>query len=322
MTEPCSPAPLDSPSDFPPEAPVRELSSVGVVGAGSRGTELARLAASGGYRVFFTDSDPQALNRGVVALRQHLDRAVNGSRMVRAVRDAILDRLEPVQDLEALREVDLILEALPEVREAKIRLFSELDALCSAPTLLATTTSSLPVAELALASGRPDRFLGVHFPEPSTHVKMVEVVRTEHTAEATFRACWKALERMQKRPVLVRDVPGLLFNRLLMPCLNEVAWNLFEQELDLEAMDRALSEGGLLHEGPFALMDRIGLDVVLETCRALFNRTSDPRFRPSPLLVRMVEAGFLGRKSRRGFYDYGDEEPVPASLADMQAQKP
>jgi 3-hydroxybutyryl-CoA dehydrogenase len=318
MTEQSSPEPVDITPDLPAEVPMREIFSLGVVGSGTRGTELARLAASGGYRVFFTDSDPQALNRGVVAMRQRLDRAVNNSRMVRAVRDAILDRLEPVQDLEPLREVDLILEALPEVREAKIRLFSELDELCSEPTILATTTSSLPVGELARASGRPDRFLGLHFPKPSTHVKMVEVVRTEYTSEATFQACWKAVERLQKRPVLVRDVPGLLFNRLLMPCLNEAAWNLHERDLDLGEMDRAWSEGGLVHEGPFALMDRIGLDVVLETCQALFDRTSDPRFRPSPLLVRLVEAGFLGRKSRRGFYDYGGEEPTPISLGDLQ----
>jgi len=322
MTEPCSPADLENSSDIQPDGPVRELSSVGVVGAGARGIELARLAASGGYQVFFTDSDPQALNRGVVTLRQHLDRAVNGGRMVRPVRDAILDRLEPVLELEALREVDLVLEALPEVKKAKTRLFSELDALCSSQTLFATTTSTLPVSELALASGRADRFLGFHFPEPSSHVKMVEVVRTEQTAEATLQACWKALERMQKWPVLVREVPGLLFNRLLMPCLNEAAWILFEQDLDLERLDRALAEGGLVHEGPFALMDRIGLDVVLETCQSLFNRTSDPRFRPCPLLGRMVEAGFLGRRSQRGFYDYGGEEPVPAPMAALREENP
>ncbi len=308
------------PVEVPAQAVPREFTSLGVVGAGALGTRIARLAATGGYRVFLTDADPVDLNRGVVALRQHLDRAVNGARMARPVRDAILDRLEPVSELGALREVDLVLETLPDTREAKVQLFSELDGLCLPSTLFATTTSILPVAELALASGRADRFLGVHFPEPSAHLKMVEVVRTAETEEAALRACWKALERMQRVPVLVRDVPGLFFNRLLMPGLNEAAWILFEGDLDLQGLDRALAEGGLVHEGPFALMDRIGLDVVLRTCEALFERTADARFRPCPLLARMVQEGLLGRKSQRGFYDYQAEEPVPTPLSSLREE--
>ncbi len=294
---------------------VQDMRAVAVLGAGPVGSGVAQVAATAGYQVFFTDLDQRTLDRGVSSLRQRLDRAVNNGRMVRPVRDAIIDRLEPVRDLDEVCVVDLVLECISEDQKLKSDLFRNLNSLCPAHTILATGTSTLSVTELALASGRPDRFLGIHFPNPPEQMKLVELVRTPLTSPGTLQACRRALDRMQRSPVEVRDAPGFLVNRLVMPYLNEAVWALFEGVGEVLDLDRALVLGGSLPEGPFAHLDRLGLDVVLGLCEALYRRSHDPRFRPCPLLRRMVQAGHLGRKSAKGFYDYGGEEPQPVDVS-------
>jgi len=298
-----------------PPATIPEVKTVAVVGAGAAGSAVAQVACTAGYQVFFTDLDAQALNRGVSSLRQRVDRAVNNGRMVRPVRDAIIDRLEPVGDLEQACDVDLVLEFISEDFESKRDLFLRLDSLCPERTILATGTSTLSVTELGLACGRPDRFLGIHFPSPSEQVKLVELVRTPLTSDSTLQTSRRALDRMQRRTVEVRDAPGFLVNRLVLPYLNRAVWTLFEGVGEVPDLDEALVQGGGLPEGPFACLDRLGLDAVLGMCEALFRRTSDPCFRPCPLLRQMVEEGHLGLTSGRGFYDYSGEEPRPVDVS-------
>lgn len=320
---PQEPTPSEQVSPMAEEAaPVEArpaLKSIGVVGAGTMGAGIAQVAATAGYQVFLTDADRRGLDRGVVAIRQSLDKFVNKGRMMRPVRDGILDRLEPVADLEALQGCDLVIEAVTEVMAVKQELFRRLDGLCKPEALLATNTSSLPVTEMAMATNRPDRFLGLHFFNPPVLMKLVEVVRTPLTSEATFQTCWDAVERMQKTPVLTRDTPGFLFNRLIIPYLNEAAWALYEGAGTIEDLDKAMLLGGNMPIGPLALLDLIGLDVVQHACEALHAQFQDPKFRLCPLIRQMVRAGFLGRKSGRGFFDYGGEEPRPVDLSAFRA---
>lgn len=297
----------------------RSLRSVAVLGAGTMGAGIAQVAATAGYQVFLMDADPRSLDRGVVSIRQSLDRFVNKGKMMRPVRDAILDRLEPVRQIEAVREVDLVIEAVTEQLEVKVELFRTLDALCPEQAVFATNTSSLPVTEMAMATARPDRFLGLHFFNPPVLMKLVEVVRTPLTSDATFQLCWDAVERMQKQPVLTRDTPGFLFNRLIIPYLNEAVWALYEGAGTTKDLDRVMLLGGNMPLGPLALLDLIGLDVTLHACEALHHQFEDPKFRPCPLLRQMARAGYLGRKSGRGFYDYSGEEPTPVDLSPFRA---
>lgn len=316
---PVAPEPGEVPAPEPERAPA--LKAVAVLGAGAMGSGIAQVAATAGYQVFLTDSDPRSLDRGVQSIRQSLDRFVNKGKMMRPVRDAILDRLEPVRDLKALKDVDLVVEAVPEVLELKLEVFRELDLLCPSSTIFATNTSSLPVTRMALATGRPDRFLGLHFFNPPVLMKLVEVVRTPLTSEATFRTCWEAVERMQRQPVLTRDTPGFLFNRLILPYLNEAVWAIYEGAGSIVDLDRAMVLGGNMPLGPLALLDLVGLDVAMHACESMLEQFQDPKFRPCPLLRQMVRAGFLGRKSGRGFYDYrgGTEEPRPIDLSPFRA---
>ncbi len=315
MSQSSESAEMEAAVETPGVASDPEVRTLAVVGAGALGSLVAQVASTAGYQVFFTDLDARALDRGVSSLRQRVDRAVNNGRMVRPVRDAIIDRLEPVRDLEEAVGVDLVLECISEEFELKSELFRKLDSLCPARTILATGTSTLSVTELALASGRPDRFLGIHFQSPSEQMKLVELVRTPLTSDPTLQACRKSLDRMQRMIVEVRDCPGFLVNRLVLPYLNDAVWTLFEGVGEVSDLDRGLVAGAGLAEGPLAHLDRLGLDVVLGMCEALFTRTHDPRFRPCPLLAQMVQEGHLGLKSARGFYDYSGDEPQPVDVS-------
>lgn len=295
------------------------LKSLAVIGAGTMGAGIAQVAATAGYQVFLNDADRRFLDRGVVNIRQSLDKFVNKGKMMRPVRDGILDRLEPVTDLDALKDCDLVIEAVTEVLSVKQELFRKLDALMKPSAILATNTSSLSVTEMAMVTGRPDRFLGLHFFNPPALMKLVEVVRTPLTSDATFQTCWDAIERMQKTPVFTRDTPGFIFNRLIIPYLNEATWAVYEGVGSIEDIDRAMLLGGNMPIGPLSLLDLIGLDVQLHACEAMHAQFQDPKFRACPLNRQMVRAGYLGRKTGKGFYDYSGEEPKAVDLSPFRA---
>ncbi|MEW6282535.1 MAG: 3-hydroxyacyl-CoA dehydrogenase NAD-binding domain-containing protein, partial [Candidatus Eremiobacterota bacterium] len=207
------------------------------------------------------------------------------------------------------------IEAITEKIEAKLELFARLDSQCPAHTILATNTSSLSVTEMARSTRRPDRVVGMHFFNPPPLMKLVEVVRTPLTSQETFDAAWEVALRLGKSPVEARDTPGFLFNRLIIPYLNEATWAVYEGAGSVEDIDNAMRLGGNMPIGPLALLDLIGIDVQLLACQGLRNELGNPKFEPCPLTRAMVRAGWLGKKSGKGFYDYSTDPPKGVDLS-------
>lgn len=296
-----------------------EIRTVAVVGAGTMGSGIAQVAAMAGYRVILNDVSQALVDRSLEAIRQSLKKLASKHKITPDQVRETRERLQPVTDLEPARGADLVIEAVTEKLELKQQVFRRLDEICPEKTVFATNTSSLSVMEMAAATRRPDRFLGLHFFNPPVLMRLVEVVRTPATSEETFRAGWEVVERMGKTPVETRDTPGFIFNRLIIPYLNEAVWALYEGAGSTADIDRAMVLGGNMPLGPLSLLDLIGLDVQLHACRAMFEQLKDPKFRPCPLNLYMVRAGYLGKKSGKGFYDYSGEKPVPVDLSPFRA---
>jgi len=281
-----------------------EVRRVFVAGAGQMGSGIAQVAAQAGLQVTMQDIAPEFLDRGMATIRRNLARSVEKGRITREEQQAILERLQTTLNLEAAAEADVVVEAIVENLQAKKDLFSELDRVCPAATILASNTSSLPITELAASTKRPDRFIGMHFMNPVPVMQLVEVVRGHLTSDETHAVIRDLAVRMGKTPVTVQDYPGFVANRVLFPMINEAIYCLMEGVASAEDIDTVMRLGMNHPMGPLALADLIGLDTCLAILETLYRGLGDPKYRPCPLLRRMVSAGLLGRKTGRGFYTY------------------
>jgi len=277
---------------------------LGVVGAGTMGNGIAHVFARAGFDVDLYEVSEQALQRGLAAIRTNLDREAAKGKVDPAETPAIFARIRPVLKLQELSGCTLVVEAAIERLEVKQQIFRDLDELIGPDAILATNTSSISITKLAAGTGRPDRVIGMHFFNPVPVMALVEVIRGLQTSDATFATVRGLALDAGKTPVEVNDAAGFVSNRVLMPLLNEAMFTVMEGVATAEAVDEIFRLGMAHPMGPLTLADFIGLDVCLDIMRVLEDGLGDPKYRPCPLLIRMVDAGWLGRKSGRGFYEY------------------
>jgi 3-hydroxybutyryl-CoA dehydrogenase len=291
-----------------------EIETVAVVGCGLMGSGIAEVAAKSGYTTLVREVDDALLEQGLGRIRRSMGRAVEKGKLDAGDRDAAMDRIRGTTDLGDLAHADLVIEAIVENMEAKKELFSALDDICPEPTLLASNTSSLTITEMAAATRRPDRFLGLHFFNPVPVMKLVEVVRTIATAPGPYRAAVAFVESLGKEPVEAKDASGFIVNRLLVPYMLDAIRALEHGLASMEDMDKAMVLGTGYPMGPFTLGDFVGLDTLFRIAEIMREEYAETRFAPPPLLRRMVTLGYHGRKTGRGFYDYSGERPTPIAL--------
>jgi 3-hydroxybutyryl-CoA dehydrogenase len=289
-----------------------EMQTVGVVGLGTMGAGIAEVFARAGLRVVAVEIDDPLLDKGRGRVAGSLQRAVDRGRLDHDVQATIVDRIRFTTSRADLAGADLVVEAVPERLELKTSLFRELDGICPAHTVLATNTSSLPVTAIAVATGRPDRVIGMHFFNPAPVMGLIEVVRTVLAADDAVDGVVALAGRCGKTPVLVGDRAGFIANALLFGYLNDAALMAERQHAAVADIDAAITGATGLPMGPLTLMDMIGLDVCVEVLEVMYDETRDRRYAPAPLLRRLVLAGLLGRKSGRGYYRYDDGSPQPA----------
>jgi len=285
------------------------IDKIGIVGTGQMGGGIAQVAAAAGHTVFLADVDRELAERAKAGISQRLDSAVKKGKLDRASADCILQRLLPVKSLADFKSVDLAIEAIAENVDLKVKIFRELDAVVPPAAILATNTSSISITRIAAATKRPEQVMGMHFMNPVPVMKLVELIRGLQTSDVTFTAVKALAEKWGKTTTLSRDYPGFIVNRLLIPFLNEACDALQNGVGTVEDIDTSIRLGLNHPMGPFQLADLIGLDTVLGIANVLHEGMGDPRYRPSPLLVKYVEAGWLGRKTNRGFYHYELETP-------------
>ncbi|HEV8335393.1 MAG TPA: 3-hydroxybutyryl-CoA dehydrogenase [Candidatus Polarisedimenticolia bacterium] len=281
-----------------------EIRTIGVVGGGTMGHGIAQVAAQAGHAVLMAERAPELVQRALEAIGKSLQRGVEKGTIAAADKAATLSRISGVMDLERLSAADFVVEAVNEDLELKRRIFAELDRFCRPGVILASNTSSISITRIASATGRPADVIGMHFMNPVPIMKLVEVIRGHATADPTWEAVRALSEKWGKVPVEVHDYPGFISNRVLMPMINEAIYALWEGVATREAIDTVMKLGMNHPMGPLALADFIGLDTCLSILEILREGFGDPKYRPCPLLKKMVEAGSLGRKSGRGFYDY------------------
>ena len=281
-----------------------DVKRIGVVGAGTMGRGIAQVCAASGFDVVMSDVSAEAVAAGLASIGKQLARAVEKERMSAAQMDTLLSRVETVTGIEAMAGVDVCIEAATENPDVKLDLFRALESVCREDAILASNTSSISLTKIAGACSRPERVIGMHFFNPVPLMKLVEIIRAMQTSDATFEAAKALADRLGKTAIAVADSPGFVVNRMLVPMINEAVYALSEGLASAEEIDLAM-QLGLSHPiGPLRLADLIGLDVCLDVMEVMYRQFSDSKYRPCPLLRKMVDAGRLGRKSGRGFYEY------------------
>jgi 3-hydroxybutyryl-CoA dehydrogenase len=280
------------------------IKTVGVLGSGTMGNGIAHVFARSGYKLILRDVEKRFLDRGLETIAKNLDREVKKGKLAEADKAAVLARIDATTDVSKLAAADFVVEAVPEQLELKVRVLKEADGVLRPGVILASNTSSISITQLAAQTSRPDRFIGMHFMNPVPVMVLVEVIRGLATSDETFQTTMSLCEKLEKKPVAVNDAPGFVSNRVLMPLINEAAFAVMEGVATPEAVDSVMKLGMNHPMGPLELADFIGLDVCVDILEVLFKGFGDSKYRACPLLRKYVAAGWLGRKSGRGFYKY------------------
>jgi len=281
-----------------------EIKTVGVVGAGTMGAGIAQVAAQAGFKVIMRDIAGDLVSRGLNTISKNLDRSVKKGGVSQEEADTVLGRIKGTTELKEMAGCDLIIEAIVENMEIKKKVYKELDSICKPEVILASNTSGLSITEIAAATKRPNRVIGMHFFNPVPVMKLVELIKGAETGENTYTVAEELVRKMGKEPIKVNEAPLFAVNRILVPMINEAMFVLMEGIASAEDIDKGMKLGANHPIGPLALADLIGLDTLLMVVETLYNETGDSKYRPCPLLKKLVRAGHLGRKTGQGFYSY------------------
>jgi 3-hydroxybutyryl-CoA dehydrogenase len=287
------------------------LKKVGVIGAGQMGNGIAHVCALAGFDVFLYDVAPDRIKAGLATINGNMARQVGKHTISEDDRRAALARIRPTESIDGFADCDIVIETATEQEPVKRQIFSQVCAVLKPEAIVATNTSSISITRLASSTDRPERFIGIHFMNPVPLMELVEVIRGIATDDATFETSKEFVTRLGKTIAVSEDFPAFIVNRVLLPMINEAIYTLYEGVANVEAIDTAMRLGAHHPMGPLELADFIGLDTVLSVMQMLHEGLADSKYRPCPLLVKYVEAGWLGRKTQRGFYDYRGEKPVP-----------
>jgi 3-hydroxybutyryl-CoA dehydrogenase len=287
------------------------IRKVGIIGAGQMGNGIAQVVAQAGFDVLLNDVSSDRIKSALATINGNLSRLVSKQGLTDKEREQALARIKPADKLEEFADCDLVIESASEKEDVKRKIFNELCAALKPEALIGSNTSSISITRLAAATDRPEKFIGIHFMNPVPRMELVELVRGIATEDATFDAAREFVTKLGKQFAVAEDFPAFIVNRMLMPMINEAIYTLYEGVGNVEAIDAAMKLGAHHPMGPLELADFIGLDICLAIMQVLHEGLADSKYRPCPLLVKYVEAGWLGRKSGRGFYDYRGDKPVP-----------